>query len=69
MSKLKESVQTIRLFFADVAAEMKKTTWPDRQELVSSTTVIIVSVVILSVVVAMSDRILSAIIHLLFSRG
>ena len=69
MSKWKEAAQTFRLFLADVGAEMKKTSWPTRDELVSSTVVIILSVVILSVVVGISDEILRSILRLLFSHG
>jgi len=69
MSKLGDAAQSVRMFFADVIAEMKKTSWPNRDELVSSTMVIIVSAVILSVVVGVSDTVLSRILRLLYARG
>ena len=69
MSKLGDAVQSVRMFFVDVIAEMKKTSWPNRDELVSSTMVIIVSAVILSVVVGVSDTVLSRILRLLYARG
>jgi preprotein translocase subunit SecE len=69
MKKLKAMAQSARVFMAEVAAEMKKTSWPSRDELLSSTVLIIVSSLILSVVVGVSDKILSGILRLLLVRG
>jgi len=69
MSKWNDTALSVRMFFSDVMAEMKKTSWPDRQELVSSTLVVIVTVLILSIVVGVSDKVLSSILKLLFTRG
>ena len=69
MSKLKAAAQSVHVFFSDVLAEMKKTSWPDRDELLSSTMVIIVSAVLLSVVVGVSDKVLGIILRLLYGHG
>jgi preprotein translocase subunit SecE len=69
MSKLKDAVLKVRNFTTDVVAEMKKTSWPGREELMSSTMMIIVSVIILSLVVGVSDKVLGVVLRLLFSRG
>jgi preprotein translocase subunit SecE len=69
MSKLKDAVMSARTFLTDVVSEMKKTSWPSRDELVSSTMMIIVSVVILSLVVGVSDKVLHVFLRLIFSRG
>lgn len=69
MSKLGNITQLVGVFFADVIAEMKKTSWPDRDELLSSTMVIIVSAVILSFVVGVSDKVLGTILRLLYAHG
>jgi preprotein translocase subunit SecE len=69
MNKLRDAIQAIRIFMSDVSLEMKKSTWPDRQELMSSTVVIITSVVIMSVVVGISDKVLITLLRLLLPRG
>jgi preprotein translocase subunit SecE len=69
MSKLRSAVQAVQIFFADVGAEMKKTSWPDRDELMSSTMVIIVSAVLLSAVVGVSDKLLGTVLRLLYAHG
>jgi len=45
-------------FVADVAAEARKTTWPHREELVQSTVVVIVTIVLLAAFVYVSDTVL-----------
>jgi preprotein translocase subunit SecE len=42
-------------FLVDVWAELKKSSWPTRKELVDSTIVVIVTVLILGVFVALAD--------------
>jgi preprotein translocase subunit SecE len=69
MSKLQETAQRIRMFFTDVALETRKTSWPDRQELMSSTIVVITAVVLLSLFVGLFDKILHTALRLLFYRG
>ncbi len=48
-------VPRIRDFVQNVISELKKCTWPTREELKSSTVVVIVSMLILSVFVALAD--------------
>ena len=69
MSKLQDAITRSRTFFADVAAEMRRCTWPERQELVESTVVVIVSVVMLSMFVAFGDKILVVLLKLLIRPG
>ena len=52
-------------FFAEVKVEMKKVTWPTREELVESTKLVIVASVVVTVFIGVVDNILSAIIKLL----
>jgi preprotein translocase subunit SecE len=68
MGKLQEKLQGVRQFVADVAGEMKKTSWPGREELISSTVMVIVSVVMLSLCVGVFDRILRWILSMLVYR-
>lgn len=49
-------------FFREVKAEMGKVTWPTREELMGSTGVVLVTMLILSTFVGITDFILS---HLL----
>jgi len=53
------------LFFTNVKTEMIKVSWPTRQELVDSTSVVIVSVVLLAVVVGVVDLLFTYIIGLI----
>ena len=53
-------------FFSDVVKEMKKVTWPTKDELRESTVIVIVTCVILAGFVYLIDMILSNIIKGLF---
>lgn len=52
-------------FFAEVKVEMKKVTWPTREELVESTKLVIVASIVVTLFIGVVDNILSAIIRLL----
>jgi len=65
MSKVQESVQNIRGFFAEVVGEVRKSSWPDRRELLSSTAVVILAVVVLSFFVGAFDAVLRELLKLL----
>ena len=58
MGVLSNGIQNIRNFLAEVIGEARKTEWPGREELIESTVVVIVSVVLLSVFVGASDKML-----------
>ncbi|MBM4175343.1 MAG: preprotein translocase subunit SecE [Ignavibacteria bacterium] len=53
-------------FFSDVVKEMKKVTWPTKDELRESTVIVIVTCVILAAFVYAIDMILSNLIKGLF---
>ena len=55
MSKLAQKITDLRSFFSEVKQELYKCSWPVRNELVESTWVVIVSVVILGSFVSLSD--------------
>ena len=69
MSSLKETVGAVVTFFNNVIAETGKATWPTRQELYSSTVVVIVAVLLLSFFVGFSDKILVVLLRLLTGAG
>lgn len=48
-----------RTFFSEVKAEMQKVTWSTREELIGSTNVVLVTMLILSVFIGMADFIFS----------
>ena len=51
-------VRDIGMFFGQVRAEMRKVTWPDRQQLRQATTAILVFVGLLAVVIYVMDLVL-----------
>jgi len=52
-------------FLKEVKVELKKVSWPDRNELLGSTTVIIIAVCILAVFIGICDFIFSKFIHII----
>lgn len=50
----------ITTFLNEVVVELKKSAWPTRQELVDSTMVVLMTVILLGVFVALSDVVLVA---------
>jgi len=65
MEKIKKFLNSIRTFVDEVGAELKKTAWPSRQELIESTMVVIVSVIMLGVFIGVCDKILIVILDLI----
>lgn len=62
-------LRAARDFLADVRAEMRKSSWPTRHELVESTVVLVVSVILFSVFVGLSDVILARLIGVVVQIG
>ena len=63
MNKLTESLRKLRDFLAEVRNELRKSSWPERSELFESTMVVIISVVLFSVFVGISDRVLMSLVQ------
>ncbi len=57
-------VKKVQVFLAEVRAEMQKVTWPTREELVGSTGVVLMTMLILSVFIGVADFFLSHAISL-----
>jgi len=53
-------------FLREVRNELKRVTWPSRDEIRESTTVVIVLVLLLSVFVGLVDRALSFLVSIIF---
>ncbi len=64
VSKLKSAVTGIQTFLGEVQVELKKCTWPTRPELLESTVVVIVAVLILAMAVGFSDLVLNLMLRL-----
>ena len=65
---MRHPIQQIRGFYHNVVTELKKCTWPTRAELTESTVVVIVSVIMLSLFVALADGASQFLIGLLTGR-
>ena len=63
MNKIAELIGTLKTFLGEVQTELRKCTWPTRQELLGSTMVVVVSVIILGVFVGLSDTMLVSILR------
>lgn len=66
MSEAGKKIQGIRTFWNEVVAELKKCSWPTRQELFDSTIVVILSVALLGGFIALCDVILRFAVRLVF---
>lgn len=67
MNKFSEFFQKIGVFTGEVVSETKKTTWPEKDELVGSTVVVIISVVLLALFVGVCDKVLVVLLKWLIS--
>ena len=57
-------MEKIKNFFGEVKTEMLKVSWPTRQELMESTTVVIISMVAFAIIVGVIDLIFAYLIGL-----
>ena len=55
----------VRDFLTEVMAELKKSSWPTRRELVDSTIVVVITVLVLGMFVALADVVFLRIISFL----
>jgi len=68
INKPKEWVTTLREGYKDVLSEMKKVTWPNRSEVVSTTVVVIVATVVFAVYLWGCDVVFYKMIDFLFGK-
>ena len=66
---MRQGIRDFRTFLDGVVLEMKKTSWPGRQELLESTVVVIVSVLLLSFYVGVADKILRTLLRWILPSG
>ena len=60
-----EALRKVRDFFHDVLVEFRRVSWPSRQEVIGSTSVVIVMVLVLAVVLAVVDHALTWLVLLI----
>ena len=58
--------ERVRVFFKEVQVEIRKVSWPSREELRDSTIVVIATVLIVAAYVGIVDRVLGTAVGLLF---
>jgi len=63
MKKIVELFNALKTFLGEVKIELKKCTWPTRQELLGSTVVVVISVLILGIFVGLSDTVLMGLLR------
>jgi preprotein translocase subunit SecE len=68
INKPKEWVTTLREGYKDVLSEMRKVTWPNRGEVVSTTVVVLVATVVFAVYLWGCDVVFYKAINFLFSK-
>ncbi len=65
MKRLRLIIGAVANFLREVRTELVKSSWPTRKELVDSTGVVVVAVLLFSIFVGVSDFVLSRIISYL----
>ncbi len=68
VSRPKQWVASTREFFRDTNAEMKKVTWPTRNEVVGTTTVVIVATIVFALFLWGCDLLFYKAIDFLFTK-
>ena len=68
IAKPKQWWLTTKDFFRDTSSEMKKVTWPSRNEVVGTTVVVIVSTIVFAIYLWGCDLLFFKTIDFLFSR-
>ena len=58
-------IKKVRAFFQEVRVEMQKVTWSTREELMGSTAVVLMTMLILSAFIGISDFVCSQALHIL----
>ncbi len=66
-AKLVAFMGSIKSFYYEVRAEMKRVSWPTRDEVISSTILVGISTVVLTVLIGGVDSVLGAVVGIFFS--
>ena len=68
VAKPKQWIATTKDFFRDTAAEMKKVSWPSRNEVIGTTVVVVVSTIVFSLYLWGCDVVFFKAIDFLFKK-
>jgi len=63
---MKQVVQNIGTYLSEVSVEFKKISWPERQELMDSTVVVLSFIVIMAVVLLCCDKVIDFVLQLIY---
>ena len=55
-------------FFKDIKLEMIKVSWPNKDELIGSTAIVLISLAILSAFIGVCDVVLSKVVNIIMAR-
>ncbi len=61
--------EKVKRYSKETVAELRKMTWPTKDELIGSTVVVIVTSLIIAVFIGVVDRILTFLVTLIFTSG
>jgi len=64
---MNQVVQKIKSFFEEVYSEGRRISWPERKELIDSTSVVVVFIVILALVVLSCDKVIQFLLEMIYS--
>jgi len=59
-------VQKIKTFTSDVVKEMKKVSWPTKEQLKESTGVVIITTIIFTIFIFLIDKIMDFIVRIIY---
>jgi len=67
MEKIKDILNKFGAYLGEVGVELKRITWPGRQELKESTGVVLVFIVILATIITVCDQFIQYVLTMLHS--
>jgi preprotein translocase subunit SecE len=62
MKKLRALWDKTVAFLKEVKVEMQKVSWPNKDEIVSYTVVVLITVLILTIIIGIEDRVIGAVL-------
>jgi preprotein translocase subunit SecE len=62
MKKLRAFWDKTAAFLKEVKVEMQKVSWPNKDEIVSYTVVVLITVLILTIIIGIEDRVIGAVL-------
>ena len=60
MAKIRQWYEKVRTFLKEVKTEMKKVSWPNREDLINYTVVVLFVVLIMSAFIGVVDKVLGS---------